>query len=778
MARIGNKKVKSKAKAGASTTEVKVPTKGQYIPSKSLSWKPVKTSAFSGMDAGGGMMMLEELEDVGIEWEEAQGGQKVAKFIEVEGKKKKGKKAEVEEPEEDVVFDEDFEEEASGDGQETGEEDAASNASEEFPDFAGFDAEDLNEADDEEHEELECVPDFNDDLLPEWSSVPLHPTLKRAFLATSFTTPTTIQSRALPAALTGRDVIGVAETGSGKTLAYSLPMLDYLLRRAKPVKGKKRALKGLVLCPTRELALQVVEHLEALLKHTVEEEDEEEDEVEKKKGEGKEPPRISIGSVVGGLSAHKQTRILNRGCDILVATPGRLWDLMKGDDELATSIRTLRFLVIDEADRMIENGHFQELESIVRLTQRSGGEAGPDDDDPVFQSLSTIFEASSALPDMQTFIFSATLSKDLQINLKKRGSWKKNGKKKRSSTLEDLVEKLDFRDETPEIIDLSPEGGVVATLRESMIECTKDDKDLYLYYFLLRFPGRSLIFVNSIDAIRRLLPLLNLLQLPIFPLHSQLQQKQRLKNLERFKSNANGVLIATDVASRGLDIPQVDHVVHFNLPRTADAYIHRSGRTARAKTEGFALLLVSADEKPTQRALNRSLNRTHELPELPVEAGFLPPLRARLKLANDIEKAIHRAQKRTHEKNWLLDAAEAMDLDIDPTMLSDGEDDPDAPYHKAKKMDKAKGKTNLDGKVDGLKMELRELLKEKLVARGVSTRYPTSGSKVIVDDLIKSTGHGMLLGASTSKAYDEVESTGKRKKIGGGARPLKKKVKT
>lgn len=193
-------------------------------------------------------------------------------------------------------------------------------------------------------------------------------------------------------------------------------------------------------------------------------------------------------------------------------------------------------------------------------------------------------------------------------------------------------------------------------------------QDLYLYYFLLRYPGRSLVFVGSIDGIRRLVPLFETLQMPIYPLHSQLQQKQRLKNLDRFKSSKNGVLIATDVAARGLDIPNVEHVVHFNLPRTADAYIHRSGRTARAKNPGFALQIVAPEDKGLQRALMKSLDRSTEIPDLPIEAGFLPKLKERIALARDIEKAQHAVKKDNHDKNWLRETAEAMDLDIDPSM--------------------------------------------------------------------------------------------------------------
>ncbi|KAK6905469.1 hypothetical protein I203_106298 [Kwoniella mangroviensis CBS 8507] len=787
-------KMKSKGKSKSShslgsPSSTKPRPRARLAPNE-LKWKAVNTSPFSGIDGGGGMMMLEELDDVDIEWDEGEGGSRVARFVATEGKKKKekGKGKGKEKAVEDVTeINDDIDEEQEQENVADEEEevtDEADEEEEESPDFAALAQEDMNDEDDEDHEddgdegEVEEEPLFDDALLPEWKDITLHTLLKKAFLATGYVKPTDIQKRAIPAGLSGRDVVGVAETGSGKTLAYSLPILSHLLRKPVPA-SKKRKLSGLILCPTRELALQVVDHLNALLKHTVSTTEDDEEEKEGTSSKSKGPPRISVGSVVGGLSAQKQKRILDRGCDILVATPGRLWDLIKADDDLASGIRTLRFLVIDEADRMIENGHFAELENIVRLTQRSeAATQGPDDDDPVFAQMSTLLEDSKARDDMQTFVFSATLSKDLQQNLKRRHQSGGRKKGKRSSTLEDLVDKLDFRDPKPEVIDLSPEGGVVSTLRESMIECVVSDKDLYLYYFLLRYPGRSLVFVGSIDGIRRLIPLFTLLQLPIFPLHSQLQQKQRLKNLDRFKSTKNGILIATDVAARGLDIPQVDHVIHFNLPRTADAYIHRSGRTARAKNEGFALQLCSPEDKGVQRALMKSLGRTHELPELPIESGFLPSLRERIRIAREIEKAEHTQQKSTHDKNWLIETAELMDLDIDPDLLSDQDDqDPDLPYTKKQKT--KKGAKRVD--VRGLKDELRGLLSEKLLARGVSARYPTSGSKIIVDDLLRETGHATLLGAGTKKAYDEVQSSkGKRKlgqKRGGAAAGLVNKKK-
>lgn len=173
-----------------------------------------------------------------------------------------------------------------------------------------------------------------------------------------------------------------------------------------------------------------------------------------------------------------------------------------------------------------------------------------------------------------------------------------------------------------------------------------------------------------------------------------IRRRTQLNLTHRFKSSKNGILVATDVAARGLDIPLVDHVIHFNLPRTADAYIHRSGRTARAKNPGFALLLCSAEEKGVQRALMKSLGRSKssfpvfshrnigcegyrgapalkvatEIPELQIEAGFMPKLKARVTLAKDIEKAQHLVKKENHDRNWLQETADAMDVDIDPGM--------------------------------------------------------------------------------------------------------------
>ncbi|CED83578.1 dead-domain-containing protein [Phaffia rhodozyma] len=668
---------------------------------------------------------------------------------------------------------------------------------------------------------------FDDELLPSWSPFALHPHIKRSLLHLSYTSPTPIQAAALPKGLSQKDIVGVAETGSGKTLSYGLPILSYCLNTNRTelavAEGGRRELKGLILAPTRELAIQVCQHLEQVLdptkvdgnnkkkkgkpqpkgkgkgKQQQAEEDKQEEENEKEEEEAikqgrKAPPRVSVGAITGGMAVQKQKRVWERGVDILVATPGRLWDLIGEDENLAEAVRKIRFLVIDEADRMIEAGHFEELESILALTHRSAAPASSsvpssntipvpsspgkksrknqkkgkkeEEEAPVVELVKDDFGEveedredgqGGTREDLQTFVFSATLSKDLQRNLKKFQGRRRS--KKGGSTLDDLFEKLDFRDTDPAIIDLSPEDGVVASLQESQINCLNEEKDLYLYYFLLRYPGRSLIFFGSVDGIRRAMPLFELLQLPVYPLHSQLQQKQRLRNLDRFKNSPDGILLATDIAARGLDIPSVDHVIHYQLPRTADTYVHRSGRTARAQREGFSLQLVGPEEKKLQKELMRSLKRDDEVPELPVEHSVLSQLKERIMVAVKIEKAMHIVKKKNHEKNWMREAAEAMDLELDSDQMP-SEDDDEGVRRGVKN-----GKAKVSPKVAGLKAELRSILAEPLQVRGLSSRYITSGTRSVVDDLISGNQHEKMMGvAKTTASADAASGKSKKRK--------------
>ncbi|KAH9855369.1 DEAD-domain-containing protein [Lenzites betulinus] len=724
---------KRKTKASASSIAKRVKTK--HVTANELEWK--KTSQPREADLGTGMdgfLELEEVEDVDVVYEETAAG-KVARFKVcglVHGS--------AEAKDEDV-------QDKPGESSEVPVENINVDT---LPEPIIFDAKSLVSA---------------------WAPFGLHPQLGQSLHTKGFAKPTPIQEQTLPIALKNRDVVGVAETGSGKTLAYGLPILHHLFTEAysRPIPSSKtrRPVRALILAPTRELALQVSSHLNAFITPTgsaeehTEVADQPADTASKgkskaqHKGKGKakaapqtadkpkHPPLVSVAAIVGGMSAQKQRRVLSRGVDILVATPGRLWDIIQEDDELATQIENLRFLVLDEADRMIETGHFAELDNILRLTLRK-------QDDEVIEAENEEDSAEDSKEgvragELQTFVFSATLSKDLQKNLKRRSHGRRRKNEKPASTLDDLVLRLDFRDPEPAVVDISPVGSVVATLTESKIECLVTDKDAYLYYFLLRYPGRTLVFLSAIDGIRRLLPLLELLGVHAFPLHSQLEQRQRLKNLDRFTTTPNAVLLATDIAARGLDIPAVDHVVHYQVPRTADGYVHRNGRTARAMRRGFSLVMCAPDERRLVRAVLHGLGRQEdEIPEMPVELYMLDKLKERIQLARKIDNARHKVKKQNHERNWLRETAEAMELVLDSDLASGSDDATGGPSKHKRKA--------LATKTAGLKAELKAMLAQPLVARGLSTRYITSGAHSIADDLLAGEYHETMVGLKKVEA--------------------------
>ncbi|TKY90475.1 hypothetical protein EX895_000473 [Sporisorium graminicola] len=654
--------------------------------------------------------------------------------------------------------------------------------------------------------------DFDDKLLPSWSHLPLHAALKRALVHKAFKQPTEIQNRSIPLALglqqeaasaddsddvavassslrRKRDVVGVSQTGSGKTLAYGLPILNYLFENAenaitssfsrpRTTDDVPPPLGALILCPTRELALQVSSHLTEIVRASC---------LVPSSGSATEPQmshqkllrRPQIAVVCGGMSEQKQRRLLDgrsrqgdckAGVDIIVATPGRLWEMTRLDDNLAARIKQTRFLVLDEADRMVEVGHFAEMEHILNLVNRSEAKRPSEGKDGQQQHAGSDADEESEVEthgvkpnsQMQTFVFSATLSKALQINLKRRRKNKQFTKKRHSkrkenaTTLDELMDRVDFRDESPAVIDLTPGQGLPQGLMETKIECVGKDKDLYLYYFLLRYPGRSLVFVNSIDAIRRLTPILAQLQVTCYPIHSQLQQRQRLKNLDRFRTfNRSGkvtncVLLATDVAARGLDIPSVEHVVHYQLPRSADTYVHRSGRTARAGSSGVAVALIEPKEKMLWMQLRRAMGRASDIPTFPVTFSTLALLRERVELALAIDKQTHTANKQAHDESWLAKLAEEADL-----AMSEDEVDPDAPVARAK------GGRTAVSKLNEMKAKLEALLARPITAKGLSHRYLTATGlqgSAWVDDIISSKSHEQILGVQNTDAQTDLQA--------------------
>ncbi|KDD74614.1 DEAD/DEAH box helicase, partial [Helicosporidium sp. ATCC 50920] len=411
-----------------------------------------------------------------------------------------------------------------------------------------------------------------------WRIYGLSEPVLSALGALGFEEPTPIQAAVVEAAVRdGRDVLGAAQTGSGKTLAFGLPIIERLLRERRleareeggAAPARRRCLKALIVAPTRELALQVQQHLERVAR----------------------PCGLRVVPVVGGLAIQKQERQLVKRPEIVVGTPGRLWEVMQASGPAAShlcSLGGLRALVIDEADSMVMPGRFVELKSIV---------------------------------------------------------------------------------DRPLVVDLTPERQVASGVAEASLQCTEESRDVQLYCLLQQHPGRTLVFVNAIAAARRLTAILKILGLPVQALHAEQQQRQRLKALDRFRDSEQAVLVATDVAARGLDIPGVACVVHYQLPATLDSYVHRSGRTARAEKEGLAVAMVMPKEAARYQALLRALNKAEAPPPFPLDPGVYLEAKRRVSLALRVDALERGAAKQHADRAWRRTQARDMDL-----LLSEDED--------------------------------------------------------------------------------------------------------
>ncbi|TDG98799.1 hypothetical protein EPR50_G00204360 [Perca flavescens] len=598
-----------------------------------------------------------------------------------------------------------------------------------------------------------------------WKDLFVPSPVLKALSSLGFSSPSPIQALALPPAIRDRmDVLGAAETGSGKTLAFGIPMIHAILEwkngsekpvddntelttkveslylpavdestreedkedtmeaegeegesiteqdqgdtdehdsddehddieeeederlgcvhvienaefdfdptaEEEPAGGRSQPLLGLVLTPTRELAVQVKHHIDAVAKFT----------------------DIKTAILVGGMAQQKQRRMLNRRPEIVIATPGRLWDLIQERHPHLLNLRQLRCLVIDEADRMVERGHFAELESLLEM-------------------LNTV----QFNPKRQTFVFSATLTMDHSLPSRLLQKKKKNLDQR--NKLEVLMEKVGIKSK-PKIIDLTRKEATVETLTETRIHCQKEEKDFYLYYFLLQFPGRTMVFANSIDCIKRLNSLLVILDCTPLPLHANMHQKQRLKNLERFAERDSCVLLTTDVAARGLDIPNVEHVIHYQVPRTSETYVHRSGRTARATKEGLSLLLIGPDDMMNFKKIYKALGKDEELPMFPIEIKCMEAIKERVNLARRIEKIeFHNGREKQHN-SWFRQAAEALEVDLDDDLLIGRAGDEEGDREQQKM-------------VKGMKKHLKHLISQPVFKNLIKTRYPTQMGKL------------------------------------------------
>ncbi|XP_026535012.1 ATP-dependent RNA helicase DDX24 [Notechis scutatus] len=570
-----------------------------------------------------------------------------------------------------------------------------------------------------------------------WNSLFVPKPVLSALSELGFSTPTPIQALTLPSAIRdSMDILGAAETGSGKTLAFAIPMIHSILQwyssknrtsstfeetvdgedemakqhtdtdetnapeddnesvavnsmellqdsgfdvgspKQNTVKDKNNPLLGLVLTPTRELAVQVKHHIDAVAKFT----------------------DIKTAILVGGMAPQKQQRMLKKKPEIVVATPGRLWELIQEKQPHLSNLRQLRCLVIDEADRMVERGHFLELSQLLEMlsdTQHN--------------------------PKRQTFVFSATLT--LIHQAPTRVLQKKNAIKiDRKTKLEMLMQKVGIKGK-PKVIDLTRKEATVETLTETRIHCDTEEKDYYLYYFLLQHPGRTMVFANSIDCIKRLTALLTIMDCNPLPLHANMHQKQRLKNLERFAERNSCPLLTTDVAARGLDIPYVQHVIHYQVPRTSELYVHRSGRTARAANEGLSLLLIGPHDLINFKKIYKTLKKDEELPFFPVEAKYMTAIKERVNLARQIEKIEYFNSRAKHQNSWLQQAAEALEVDLDDDELTGGQftEQEESEKHRMLK---------------GMKKQLKRLLSQPVFKGLMKTKYPTQSGKLVLSDCI------------------------------------------
>ncbi|BBN10477.1 ATP-dependent RNA helicase DDX24/MAK5 [Marchantia polymorpha subsp. ruderalis] len=547
-----------------------------------------------------------------------------------------------------------------------------------------------------------------------WAQMRLHPLLEKAIKNLKFKEPTPIQQECIPAAAhRGKDVIGAAETGSGKTLAFGLPILQRLLEEkdkaehslapseddAETTTKKNRSvgpLRALIVSPTRELALQICDHLKAAAKWT----------------------DINIVPIVGGMATPKQQRLLSYKPEIVVGTPGRLWELMSNGESHLLELHSLSFFVLDEADRMVEKGHFKELQSIIDALPSTQSKSAEEEEYSNVEGVDGVgadVDIPKTRKRRQTLVFSATLA--LPPNFKNKLKISNQGSKPFMKSL-DSVAALSERagvSYKAAIVDLTSTSIVAKTLTECLVECREEDKDLYMYYLLkIHGGGRTIVFCTSISALRRISAILKILQLPVHPLHAQMQQKQRLKAMDRFRSSQDCILVATDVAARGLDVPGIRTVIHYQLPHSAEIYVHRSGRTARASTDGCSIALVSPSDKAKYATLCRALSRPDGFNNFPVNMAYVPACKKRVDLAVKVDKLMRKNAQSKAAHAWLARSAEEMELDMQES------EDEDEPRGRGSSLTKGES-----AQLKAVQKELNEMLSQPVKPKAFSNRYIT-----------------------------------------------------
>ncbi|AJP82114.1 Mak5p [Saccharomyces cerevisiae YJM1573] len=771
---MGKKRAPQKGKTVTKPQEI-------IVDESKLNWKPVDIP--DTLDDFGGFYGLEEIDGVDVKVVDGKVTfvtKKDSKVLKDSNKEKVGDDQESVENESGSDSESELLEFKNLDDIKEGELSAASYSSSDEDEQGNIESSKLTDpsedVDEDVDEDVLKENVFNKDIdiddispvnLPEWTNLaPLSMTILQSLQNLNFLRPTEIQKKSIPVIMQGVDVMGKASTGSGKTLAYGIPIVEKLISNFSQ-KNKKPI--SLIFTPTRELAHQVTDHLKKICEPVL------------------AKSQYSILSLTGGLSIQKQQRLLkydNSG-QIVIATPGRFLELLEKDNTLIKRFSKVDTLILDEADRLLQDGHFDEFEKIIKhlLVERRKNRENSEGGSKIWQTL----------------IFSATFSIDLFDKLSSSRQVKdrrfKNNEDELNAVIQHLMSKIHFNSK-PVIIDTNPESKVSSQIKESLIECPPLERDLYCYYFLTMFPGTTLIFCNAIDSVKKLTVYLNNLGIPAFQIHSSMTQKNRLKSLERFKQQSakqktinhsnpdsvqlSTVLIASDVAARGLDIPGVQHVIHYHLPRSTDIYIHRSGRTARAGSEGVSAMICSPQESmgplrklrktlATKNSVStdlnsRSTNRKpikwqNTVPLLPIETDILSQLRERSRLAGELADHEIASNSLRKDDNWLKKAADELGIDVDSDEddISKSNSDTFLLKNKNKKMQKTINKD----KVKAMRATLNELLSVP-IRKDRRQKYLTGGLVNLADNLVKKRGHNSIIGHEKTNALETLKKKKKR----------------
>lgn len=374
--------------------------------------------------------------------------------------------------------------------------------------------------------------------MTEFTKLGLSQPIIQALAVQEYTTPTPIQAQAIPLLLQGKDLLGIAQTGTGKTAAFVLPSIDRLVASDK--RPQPRTCRMLVLAPTRELASQIAESARNYSRFS----------------------HISVATVFGGTSLHKNKQDLARGVDILVATPGRLIDLI---EQGFLMLRNVEILVLDEADQMLDLGFIHALKAIVKLLPAK----------------------------RQSLFFSATMPK----------------------TIKDLADKFLTN---PEQVAVTPVASTAERVEQYVTYVTQGEKQALLTMIIQKGEiDRALVFTRTKHGADRVVKLLNGSGIAANAIHGNKSQPQRERALAEFKSGRVKYLVATDIAARGIDVSGVSHVINFELPNVPEQYVHRIGRTARAGAAGVAVAFCADDERAYLKGIEKLTKQRIEVVPLP-----------------------------------------------------------------------------------------------------------------------------------------------------------------